>query len=62
MRAVVKKRGMFDDTSAEVERLTMSIKDDMHATSTRLDGLQVSEQRAGAGGSTARARVVCALR
>jgi hypothetical protein len=61
--AVVKKRGMFDDTSAEVERLTMSIKEDMQSTSARLDGLQVSPRcqrarRAALRGSrAARARV-----
>jgi hypothetical protein len=33
---------MFDESGAEVERLTLSIKADMEAQSGRLDGLQVS--------------------
>ena len=37
---LVKKRGVFDDVSSEVERLTLSIKADMHSQSSRLDALQ----------------------
>jgi hypothetical protein len=37
---LVKKRSMFEDASAEVERLTLSIKADMTSQSSRLDGLQ----------------------
>ena len=40
--AVVKKRGMFGDSGAEIERLTGSIKTDMAALNSRLDSLQVS--------------------